>query len=296
MDIESTKESLEDIYGLTIYAGNKNISSVSFNKEAVAFGKVGNYIYVGNAPSYTLPVEEETDDEENQNTDDSTYVPKEEGSTGSMGGGGSSSGGGGNSDFDDKTENDNPPENENPPESSNISFNDMEDHWAEEAVNEIAQKGIVFGDEKGNFNPDNNITRAELVAIAMRTLGAEECEYDGTFSDVNEYDWYAPVVAQALKEGIISKDSSFRPNDYVTREEMCKILVGVMDKLGKDTISENDELLFADNENISLWAMEFISQAVNAGIMNGMGNNRFEPKGNATRAQAVTVIQRILTD
>jgi len=77
---------------------------------------------------------------------------------------------------------------------------------------------------------------------------------------------------------------------------MCKILIGVMNKLGKDTVSENNELNFADNETISPWAMEFISQAVNAGIMNGMGENRFEPGGNATRAQAVTVIKRILTD
>ncbi len=295
MDIESTKESLQDLNGLTIYVGNKTISSVTFNKEEVTFGKSGSYVYVGNAPAYTLPAEEEQEEDKTQDSDDSTYVPKEDGATGSIGGGG---GGGGSTtekvpvDKEEETV----PDNNDSTDNTDVNFNDTQDHWAEESIKVIAQKGIVLGDEKGNFNPDNNITRAELVAIAMRTLGAEDCEYDGAFSDVSGNDWYAQVVAQALKEGIISENSRFRPNDYVTREEMCKILIGVMNKLGKDTAGEENELTFADSKEISSWANLYVSQAVNAGIMNGMGENKFAPKGNATRAQAVTVIERILKD
>ena len=74
---------------------------------------------------------------------------------------------------------------------------------------------------------------------------------------------------------------------------MSKILCNVSKYL-KKAENETAELTFEDTASISGWAKEFVEYAVANGLMNGRDNNRFEPLGNATRAEAATVLFRLL--
>ncbi len=179
------------------------------------------------------------------------------------------------------------------PDTGNKTFPDIENHWAKDYIAEAKEKNIITGDDKGNFNPENSVTRAELVTMLMRAVEGNDTPYDGTFSDVDSNDWFAPTIAKALSLGIISEDTKFRPNARITREEMCKMIVNVYAILGGE-IETEDELSFTDGESISPWAEEFVVKAVSAGLMNGIDENTFSPKSGATRAQAATVICRML--
>jgi len=273
IEIDVKNENDIDVNTFKFYSEDK-VNSVTVNGRSVYFEQRDNYIYLKETG---LPEENTSTGSGSSSGSDHSAVQKPP-----VGGGSEGSEG-------EKPEN---PEI-NTPGTENDAFPDIKGHWAKEYIAEAKAKNIITGDEKGNFNPDNSVTRAELIAMLMRTIEGEEVSYDGIFSDVDSDDWYASVIAKALKLGIISEDTKFRPNDRVTREEMCKMIVNVYTILGGEADSESD-ISFADGEEISPWAEEFVKKAVAAGLMNGMDENKFSPGSGATRAQAATVICRML--
>lgn len=99
-----------------------------------------------------------------------------------------------------------------------------------EAVNALHECGIINGDEKGNFNPNSSVTRAEAAAIICRLLGmSEEAKQANTtkFSDVPSNHWANGYVAVAAKQEIINGygNGKFGPSDSVTYAQMLKMLV-----------------------------------------------------------------------
>ena len=154
---------------------------------------------------------------------------------------------------------------------------------------------VIKGNEINEFLPDNNISRAEFTAMVIRMLGAEVVEYSGSFGDVAESDWYADYVETAYKNSIISGfDGRFMPNDMITREEMVKIVVDAYKLMHEDFETVDYNIQFTDNHEISDWALGYIKTAVFYEIVSGMGDGTFMPKGLATRAQAATVIKKLL--
>ena len=176
------------------------------------------------------------------------------------------------------------------------TFTDVSNHWAKESIERMASKGIIQGDGT-SFRPDDSISRAELVTMAVRTLGLNTSVTDTPYSDVSKDSWYAKYIKAALDAGIISNDSKFRPDDLITREEMSKILSGVSALLsGKDlSIPDSFTMSYVDADQISLWAEEFVKFASYTGLMNGTQGGRFAPKESATRAQVATVIDRMFS-
>lgn len=174
------------------------------------------------------------------------------------------------------------------------NFTDIKGHWAEMYINKLKDRGIVKGNPDGNFYPESQITRAEILAMVIRALNISESKYDGQFKDVSDNDWYSGVVQSALDAELISKDTLFRPNDSITREEIAKIVVQSMRQKGHN-ISNGDTLAYTDTDIISGWAVEYVREATYLGLMSGMGDGSFAPKGIATRAQAAAVIERLLT-
>ncbi|MGN1060082.1 MAG: S-layer homology domain-containing protein, partial [Clostridia bacterium] len=276
MSINSSTMDAVDLNSLKIL-GNANVQQVLVNGAAATFYRDGDYICFTDVGGGSTPTPGAGTGSGNGNT----HATAGGSGTGSSGNG-SAGGGTGSGSIGGGTQTEN-------------GFADIAGHWAEKYIKSAAAADIVNGDEAGNFNPDRNITRAELLAMAMRALNMESVAYDGTFSDVQAEDWFAGTVAQALALGIIAKDEQFRPRDTVTREEMCKILIGVAQQLQKAEADGGATLNFADTEKISAWAQPYVAQATQLGYMQGMENNKFSPQGSATRAQAVTVIQRILS-
>ena len=179
----------------------------------------------------------------------------------------------------------------------NDVFSDIQGHWAHDSIIAMANKNIVNGDGSGKFNPDSNVTRAEIVTMAVRMLNLKTDSTPSAFEDVSPDSWYALYVSAALEAGIISPDKIFRPNDFVTREEMSKILVMVAEKyLGTNHAVPGDYTVeFTDGEKIADWALPFVASANYHGYVNGMSDGSFAPGSNATRAQIATVLNRIVS-
>lgn len=99
-----------------------------------------------------------------------------------------------------------------------------------EAVNALHEYGIINGDNKGNFNPNSSVTRAEAAAIICRLLGIEEDAKQASttsFTDVPTNHWANGYVAKAAEQGIINGygNGKFGPSDSVTYAQMIKMLV-----------------------------------------------------------------------
>ena len=174
------------------------------------------------------------------------------------------------------------------------TFNDVKGHWAENEVNLMASKGILAGDTAGNFRPDDNITRAEFIAIIVRALSLTETTYNNAFADVSNSDWFANDVQSAYNAGLVSgSDGLINPNNLITREEMTKIIIEGYKKSA--TISLNGSIeKFIDKNQISDWAKDYVASAIELKFINGIGDDTFAPKQNATRAQAATIIKRLI--
>lgn len=182
-----------------------------------------------------------------------------------------------------------------------LTFADVESHWAKNAVNDMGSRLVIEGVNETTFNPNADMTRAEFAAIVVRGLGLRLGEGDKTFSDVASGDWYAGAVRTAAAYGLITglEDGTFRPNDKITREQAMTIaakamkLTGLADRLGSvDTESTLRE--FADRGEIGGWARASIADMVKAGLANGRSGATLEAKANMTRAEAATLIQRLL--
>ena len=130
-----------------------------------------------------------------------------------------------------------------------------------------------------------------------RLHGINEKEYTGShFKDVEVGKWYSPYVAWATENSIIFgySDGSFGTNDPITREEMCVILERYIKYAGFIIPEENSEITFIDSNEISTWAKASVVYIQKIGLIEGVGGNRFNPKGKATRAEVAAVYYRLI--
>jgi hypothetical protein len=172
---------------------------------------------------------------------------------------------------------------------------DIGGHWAENAIGEALQRGIVYGYGDGTFRPDRPVTRAEFAAMLVRALELPlQSGAQFAFTDAGRIPvWALPSIAAARQAGLIEgyDDGSFRAERHIDRTEMTVMLVRA---LGDRYSSAVEELAYADKQQIPAWAQLSIAAATEAGIMKGKPGNRFAPDDNATRAEAVTAILGLL--
>jgi len=174
-------------------------------------------------------------------------------------------------------------------EPTEISFNDVEGHWAKEVIQQAIRKGIVKGYADGTFKPNASITRAEFTVMLMNALQTEYTETTLSFTDLAKIGaWAQSAVARAVKAGFIQGDTegAFRPNDAVTRAEMAVMVAGAFQLKAITGTSST----FADDAQIPLWAKAAVAGMQKAGMLNGKGLNTFAPSDKTTRAEAVKLL------
>ena len=172
-------------------------------------------------------------------------------------------------------------------------FTDITSHWAKDDILALYQKGIVAGVTATTFEPDREITRAEFAALMVRALNIS-APGEMTFTDVAEGAWYAESIKIAAYAGLIQGyEGQFRPEDTITREEMAVVIAKGNQFLGH-TAEKGAINRFTDQSEIAGWARDSVDIAATAGIISGMDDGRFAPGENATRAQASSMIQRLL--
>ena len=140
------------------------------------------------------------------------------------------------------------------------------DAWYATAVNTLGTLGMVTGDSKGNFNPNDPITRAEFCAVAL-AFAYEPEDYDCSFYDVSRSDWFYPYVAQASTYGWIGGYTSgnFGPNDQITRAQVTTIVNNMLGRAAdEDYVDEYwDELVQFNDLSDNHWAYYQIMEATN---------------------------------
>ena len=178
----------------------------------------------------------------------------------------------------------------------NVSFKDIENHWAKSEITKLAEMGIVNGTKNG-YEPEGIVTRAQWAAMLARTAGLDTSKsYNGEFYDVNASDWYALVVEAIKNSGIMTGDgANFRPNDSISRQEMAKSVCDLYEYLKKTAGGTPfDVNSFNDSDTISEWAVGYVEKACGLGLMKGDEKGAFNGNGSATRAEAAVVLIRVI--
>lgn len=177
-----------------------------------------------------------------------------------------------------------------------LIFSDMtEAKWAIEAVESLYKSGIINGTSETTFEPNRGITRAELAKILIGMAGLDPVSED-IFADVTPDMWYYPYAAAAYKAGIAQGDDtrSFNGQNIVNREEMAAMVYRMIDRKGL-IIEQSDTTDFDDAEDISDWAIDSVNYLKSIGVVNGRSKNFFEPRAELTRAEAATVIYKLIS-
>ena len=178
----------------------------------------------------------------------------------------------------------------------NDMFYDMFGHWGAEYVYELYNIGVVNGTDDHVFSPNTKVTRGMLVTILGRVYGVNPNLYtESGFADVDINQWYGPYVGWAYQAGIVDgyDVDTFKPNNYITREQMALIFMRFADH-ASIALPETPAEPFADEEKINSWALDAVVYAQRTGLINGKDGNLFDPQGTATRAEMCAVTSRFL--
>ena len=150
----------------------------------------------------------------------------------------------------------------------------------------------IVGYPNGNVEPNGNITRAEVATIFFRLLTEEVRTANSTqsnsLSDVTRGQWFNHAVSTLSSMGIVKghNDGTFAPNAPITRAEFAAIAARFDDK-NTDTSSKFTDIA-------SHWAKNEIGIAANKGWINGYPDSTFRPNQYITRAEAMTLVNRVL--
>ena len=173
--------------------------------------------------------------------------------------------------------------------------------WYHDGVHYVLESGIMNGVGNGKFGPGNATSRAMIAQILWNMEGKPIVNYAISYTDVDADAWYAEAVRWATAQGIMNgyggaDGGKFGPNDDMTREQLAVILYRYAQFKGFDvSVGEDTNILsFADATEVSGWADAAMQWAVGNGIINGK-DGKLVPKGDASRAEAATMLQRFCT-
>ena len=168
-----------------------------------------------------------------------------------------------------------------------------EDNWSYDDIYYVWENGLMNGMDEDEFAPAATTTRAQFATVIYRMAGSPEvtkADYAKCrFTDLKQ-EWYMDAVVWAFNEGVVkgTSDTTFSPDDQITREQMVAMLYRYA---GADA-GEGDLSKITDAASISEYAQPAVAWAVQNGIVTGMPDGSFQPQGKATREQMAAIIAR----
>lgn len=173
-----------------------------------------------------------------------------------------------------------------------VPFNDVSyGDWYYNAVQFVYSRGIMDGVDYYKFAPNGTITRGMILTMLWRMAG-EPFEMPVTsFTDVEIGRYYTTAIAWACRNGIADGmgESTFGPNDAITREELVTLMYRYAQYFGHSCIGTSIEG-FADAGSVSSYAYNAMCWAYKAGVVTGTTGSRLNPQGTASRAEAAQMI------
>ena len=170
------------------------------------------------------------------------------------------------------------------------------DDYYYDAVLWAVRLGITTGTDDAHFSPNADCARGQLVTFLWRVAGKPKAEQTAHFSDVGTDAYYAEAVRWAAALGIVTgySDGRLGAGDPITRQQMAVMLYRFAKAVGMETAQSGAGAQgFDDFEQVSAYAEEAVTWAVNAAILRG-DDNRLMPQAPCTRAQIVTMLNRLL--
>ncbi|MDI4647654.1 polysaccharide lyase family 8 super-sandwich domain-containing protein [Cohnella hashimotonis] len=166
-------------------------------------------------------------------------------------------------------------------------------HWAEKTIDTFLKLQVLKGYADGTAKPNRPISRAEFVAVLDRLIDVESTRA-AELRDIGGH-WAHRAIEKFAAAGIVGGygDGTFRPDRTISREEMIVLLSRIINlEAAAQTASGGSTGEFSDIGHT--YAADAIRDAARAGIVDGRGEGRFDPSGNATRAEAMTVLLNML--
>ena len=173
--------------------------------------------------------------------------------------------------------------------SASTKFYDVDDsHWASKAIYEYAEKGYLLETGTPYFYPNQAITRAEALALLAIVKNVTlDAKVNLNAQDLPKNHKYYNEVRKMVELGIIDNATYINPNQPLKRCELAKILA----KGFKVEVDSVNRTKFSDYDR-TFWAKDFIESLADAGLVNGVGNNQFEPNRFVTNAEMVSLLSR----
>lgn len=178
--------------------------------------------------------------------------------------------------------------------------------WAKDVVVEGFLYGLIplYMEENHNYDLRGSVTRGEFAGVAVQlyeAMSGEEAFYTDKdpFTDVDpDTNMYTFIMA-ARDLGIVRGNSTtaktFGPNELVSRQDAALMLSRVYEAVG-GKIPAGASTTFDDNGEIGSWAMDAVAFMSSKKIINGMGGNRFDPRGNASVEQALKIAVEMMNN
>lgn len=175
------------------------------------------------------------------------------------------------------------------------SFLDVQPQdWYYEDVAYVYQLGLMQGTGADRFSPDGVTTRGMVVTTLYRMEGSPSGAGWAPFADVDPEEYYGTPVGWAAWYGIANGYSavSFGPNDQISREQLVTILYRYGQYKGWDLSAVGATGQFTDWNDSHTWARQALTWAVGEGLLQGKGQGRLDPLGQASRAQVAAMLHR----
>jgi methionine-rich copper-binding protein CopC len=174
-------------------------------------------------------------------------------------------------------------------------FDDLTAEWAKEKVEILASRMLVNGKAEDRFAPEDTITRAEAVALMVRSLYTDYTSGKSAFTDVPDDAWFRQEVLTAYDLGLTNGVGGglFAPHEPVTREQLATMAVRLYLYKNEKLPEGLQPMSFTDEKEISDFAAEAVRFVSGTGIMVGY-DGRFDPKRTASRQEMAVMLYRLL--
>ncbi len=178
-----------------------------------------------------------------------------------------------------------------------VDFSDISHRaWAVNAIKAMASKGYIVGVGGSRFSPDANCKRCDFTIVLAKMLNLNDSNVNAEYNDISSKNYYYSYVMAALANGIEAgvKNNNFRPNDYITREEVMVMVYKGLAKV-KGGLNTDTSVLskYTDAGQISAENKAAVAALINSGAISGTSATTLEPTAKITRAQMAVIMQKV---